>query len=154
MHIIVLWIVLILGHHQKPVYGTYEHRYGKSTQSPYQLLIIHYTNASTISFYLEAGRGAPDYNSGALYGRLTFNHKTGLYEYIPKDPSTDCKLSFEIRGDKIIVKTIGGDCGFGYGVFADDTYTLTNKQNPQYFISRTNKKIFFNKTPPDALRDY
>jgi hypothetical protein len=136
------------------IQGTYKHIYGKTDKSPYQILEIHYVNPSKILFYLEAGRGAPSYNSGALYGELTFNKKTGHYQYIPKDISEDCKLEFIIGSNKVIVKTVAGDCGFGFGVYADDTYTLTDKSNPQYFITRTDKKVFFDKTSPDALRDY
>lgn len=97
---------------------------------------------------MEVGRGAPDYNSGALYGKLTFNKKLGNYEYLPKDTIDDCKLIFVRHKNKIIVHTENGQCGFGYGVYADGSYILKNEANRQFFYSRTGKKVYFNKTSP------
>ncbi|MDB5032610.1 hypothetical protein [Mucilaginibacter sp.] len=152
MFTIITWTLLNFhGIQSFPIQGSYFHTYGKKSQdSPYQLLQIHYSDQSTILFYLEVGRGAPSYNSGALYGRLIFNRKTGNYEYIPKDISSNCKLIFIKRENKIIIKTVSGECLFGYGVYADGIYTLNDKNNPTYFTDRTGRKRYFNKTSPET----
>jgi len=147
---LLILLLTIVGYQQpSPIQGTYYTDYGKpGTDKPYQCLQIHYVNNNILYFYMEVGRGAPDYNSGALYGKLTFNKRSSNYEYLPKDTIDDCKLVFVKHKNTIIIHTANGQCGFGYGVFADGTYILKTKANPIYFYSRTGKKIYFNKTSP------
>ncbi|SDS17414.1 hypothetical protein SAMN05216490_0673 [Mucilaginibacter mallensis] len=135
------------------LHGTFAVNYGKKTTA-YQQLAIHYTPGGKILFYLEGSTGKPAYNTGSEYGRLSFNKKTGNYEYIPKDTTQDCQLEFVKKGNKIIIKTLHGDCGFGHGVYADGAYQQTSKANPQSFITRTGKKVYFDKTAPEKLTDY
>ncbi len=139
---------------QKPIQGTYSQYFGKKTSNDaYQLLKVHYFNQDKIYFYLEAGKGAPSYDSGAMYGKLTFNNATGNYEYLPKDTAKDCKLVFIKKANKIIIKTVSGDCQFGFGVYADGSYPLQDIKNPQYCITRTGKKVYFSKTTPENFSD-
>jgi hypothetical protein len=149
-YILLVSLLIIVGYQKtSPIQGTYYSDYGKpGTDKPYQMLQIHYANNNKFSFYMEVGRGAPDYNSGALYGDLTINKRSGNYEYLPKDTIDDCKLVFVKHKNTIIVHTANGQCGFGYGVFADGTYILKAEANPPYFYSRTGKRIYFNKTSP------
>jgi hypothetical protein len=153
MRILILSILLMLTlfRASAQIQGTFANYYGTKLNPayPFQLVEIHQINPGKIFFYLEVGRGAPDYNSGALYGTLTLNKKSGNYEYIPKDTVNNCKLVFIRYNNKLIIKTVNGDCPFGYGVTADGIYKLTSKKNPQYFIDREDKKINFDKTPPD-----
>jgi hypothetical protein len=125
--------------------GSFAVNYGKKTTA-YQQLAIHYKANGKILFYFEASTGKPAYNSGSEYGWLSFNNKTGNYEYMPKDTTQDCNLEFVKKGDKVIIKTLHGDCGFGNGVYADGTYQQTSKINPQSFTTRTGKKVYFDKT--------
>lgn len=122
---------------------------GQTTEDAYQFLQIHYKRSGEIFFYIEVGRGAPSYNSGALYGRLVTNKRTGHLQYLAKDTTADCSLDFAMTDNKIVVKTINGDCPFGYGVFADGTYKLKKKSNPMYFNDRSGQKIYFDKTDPE-----
>ena len=133
--------------------GTYSYKYGKDNTGPSGLLEIHYKSPKTILFYLEINRGAPSYNSGALYGELIYNKKSGHYEYIPKDTIEDCKLEFVKVKNRITIKTLAGNCPFGGGVYADGNYLLTNAKNPEYVITRTGKKVFFEKTPPNKFQE-
>ena len=129
--------------------GTYAHYFGNSTEGAYQLIEICYLDSANILFYLEVGRGAPSYNSGAIYGRLTQNKKTGDLEYFPKDTSGNCSLELAKNKNQIIIKTIAGDCPFGYGVVPDGKYTLQKSTNPLFFTDRKGKKIYFKKIPPE-----
>jgi hypothetical protein len=154
MYFLILWSVLnLFNSSQVPFHGTYSHFYGKDANSPYQMIQIHYVNSSKILFHLEIGRGAPSYNSGALYGQLIFNKRTGNYEYIPKDLTAGCKLEIIKQAKKLTIKTVGGDCGFGHAVYADGMYELKDGKNPEYFISRTDKKVYFEKTTPENFSE-
>jgi len=133
--------------------GSYTVNYGKKTTA-YQQLAIHYTHTGKILFYFEGSTGKPAYNTGSEYGWLSFNKKPGNYEYMPKDTVEDCNLEFVKNGDKLIIKTLHGDCGFGHGVYADGTYQQASKNNPQSFTIRTGKKVYFDKTSPETLTDY
>ena len=137
----------------KSIQGTYYNKYGKTNKAPFGLLQIHYINKDNYLFYLEVNRGAPGYNSGALYGRLTLNRKSGNSEYLPLDTTDGCKLEFNCDKNKITIKTVTGDCGFGYGVFADGFYLLKDDKNPINFVDRTGKKIYFDKTPPEKFSE-
>jgi len=131
--------------------GTYGSQ-GKDGKAPYSLLQIHYLAKGTILFYFERVLGAPAYNSGTLYGQLTLNKKTGHYEYLPVEEG-DCKLEFIRAGNKITINTLAGDCGFGNGVIADGTYPLNDNKNPAFCITRTGKKVYFEKTPANKFRE-
>lgn len=125
------------------MHGNYAVNHKKKTGSGYQMLKIHAKESGTLLFYLEVGRGAPDYNSGSLYGKLNRNANTGNYEY-----KGGCKLIFTKSKTTISVKTIAGDCGFGYGVEADGKYSLIDHNNPKDFVDRSGHKIYFDKTSP------
>lgn len=132
----------------KEFQGTYKFVYTRNNigDSPYGILKIHKCKNGTYLFYLELGRGSPDYNSGSLYGRLI--RKKGRLEYIPRD-TNDCKLSIVKSGKRITVTTVSGECGFGYGVYADHAFPLKDKINPPYFINMKADTIFFDKTSPE-----
>ncbi|MFB9844252.1 hypothetical protein [Mucilaginibacter ginsenosidivorans] len=145
--------ILIIGSARPPagLQGTYGVQ-SRNDKAPYSLLQIHYSAKGIILFYFERAQGAPGYNSGAIYGQLTLNKKTGNYEYLPVEEG-DCKLEFIHAGNKIIIRTLSGDCGFGGGVIADGTYPLMDTKNPVFCITRTGKKVYFEKTPPGKFRE-
>lgn len=145
--------ILIIGAAAPPagLQGTYGVN-RKDKNAPYSQLQIHYSTKGSLLFYLSIDRGAPGYNSGAIYGQLTLNKKTGNYEYLPVEEG-DCKLEFIHAGNKIIIRTLSGDCGFGGGVIADGTYPLIDTKNPLFCITRTGKKVYFEKTPPGKFRE-
>ena len=121
-----------------------------STEKPFRLIRIHRAKNNAFLFYLELGRGAPDYNSGSLYGRLAYQKEKGYWEYVPKDSLLDCTLRIVDRNNEVRVTTISGDCGFGYGVDAEGVYPRTSKNNPAYFIDRGGRKVYFDKVSPEA----
>lgn len=147
-HIALVLLLALLGlQATAQMHGDYAVNYEKKTGSGYKMLKIHAKQSGSLLFYLEVGRGAPDYNSGSLYGRLTKNAKTGNYEYLPKG-TEGCKLIFKRSKTAINIKTVTGDCGFGYGVNADGKYLLIGRNNPNDFIDRAGHKIYFDKTSP------
>lgn len=124
----------------------------QSKEKPFRLIQIHRLETNSYVFYLELGRGAPDYNSGSLYGRLTYVKGKDYWEYLPKDSSLNCGLRIAYRNNEVIVTTINGDCGFGYGVSATGVYPRKNKSNPLYFIDRHGRKVYFDKVSPEAYK--
>lgn len=135
------------------MHGNYAVANGKKAGSGYKMLKIHAKRSGTLTFYLEAGRGAPDYNSGSLYGKLTHNNKTGNYEYLPRNKKGGCKLIFIKLKTSITIKTTSGDCGFGYGVSANGKYLLIDHNNPKNFVNRKGNKTYFDATPPDRYSE-
>jgi hypothetical protein len=147
--IFLLIITAIKSSAQQHVFqGKYNISYGKTQESPYKLLEIFYKSIDTAFFYMEVGRGAPDYNSGAMYAEMVLDKRTGHMYYSPADTINDCTLEFIKKGNSIIVNTLHGDCPFGYGVGADGIYKLSDNKAPKSFIDRHGHKIFFNKTTP------
>jgi hypothetical protein len=129
------------------IHGTYN--YGKPKKGPYGLLQLHQTKAGNYLFYLEVGGGAPNFNSGALYDKITFNKTSGRYEANTKG----CLLQFLPDPKGVAIRTVKGDCGFAYGVVATGTYIEKNHRNPSSFKTRTGKKVSFKKAAPDAFRE-
>lgn len=125
---------------------------GQTSEDSYQLLQIHCKKSGDILFYIEAGKGAPSYNSGSKYGSLTVNKKNGHLQYLAQDTTEDCSLDFSFAKHEIVVTTINGECPFGNGVYADGTYNLKKKSNPTYFVDRKGKKIYFGETDPEQYQ--
>jgi len=65
----------------------------------------------------------------------------------------DCKLEFKRDNRKVIIKTIEGNCPFGYGVYADGVYYIHNRKNPLFFVDRGGKKTYFEKTSPEEYEE-
>lgn len=128
-------------------HGTYN--YGKPKKGPYGLLQLHQTKAGDYLFYLEAGGDAPNFHSGALYDKITFNKTSGRYEANTKG----CLLQFLPDPKGVAVRTVSGDCGFPYGVVATGTYITKNQRNPSSFKTRAGKKVKFAKTTPAAFKE-
>lgn len=146
----IVWALLQITPQQtNQLQGTYKYQYGKAATGAFGLAKIYRINPSTVLLYLEVGRGAPDYNSGSLFEKLVLNPKTRKYENSLKSSTEGCKLELSQQNNQVIIKTVKGDCGFGYGVVADGKYYLRDKTNPQYFITLANKKVYFNKTSPE-----
>ena len=127
--------------------GTYS--YGKPKKGPYGILQLHQVSTGNYLFYLEVGKDAPNYNSGALYDKITFNNTSGRYEANTKG----CLLQFLPDPKGVAIRTVKGDCGFGYGVVATGTYNEESRKNPSSFKTRTGKKVYFNKTTPAAFKE-
>lgn len=118
---------------------------GADTEAAYGVILIYPLTDSTFLFYLEAGRGAPSYNSGSSQGlaRLITKDSAIYNEFDSIEGS--CTLCFKRLGSAIRVtemETING-CGYGGGVGADGTYKSTNKEIPQYFINREGDTTYF-----------
>lgn len=128
--------------------GTYN--YGKpQKKEPYGILQIHQTKAGNYLFYLEVGGNSPNFYSGALYDKISFNKTSGRYEANTKG----CVIQFLPDAKGVSITTVKGDCGFPYGVLPTGTYVTKNFRNPSSFKTRAGKKFKFKKNPPEAFKE-
>ncbi len=148
LFILFLLTVVTLNVSAQIKHGTYI--YGKpQKKEPYGILQLHQTKTGNYLFYLEVGRGEPSFNTGALYDKISFNKASGRYEAHTKG----CVLQFIPDSKGVAIRSVKGDCGFGYGVFATGTYVTKSLRNPSSFTNRTGKKFKFDKTTPTDIKD-
>src|SRR5277367_4373044 len=91
---------------------------------------------STVLFYLDISRGAPDYNLGQLYKRLLIKNEKANYYSKENYDQKGCKWQVTIKGKVLIIKTLDDcyECGFGAFVNADNHYILKDEKIPEYFV--------------------
>lgn len=58
------------------------------------------------------------------------------------------RLTFAAQAVVVVTEQGHGECGFGQGVSADETYRRTSLAVPQYFTD-SSSKTFFKKTTPE-----
>ena len=106
-------------------------------------LLIHPESDSSVIFYLEVNRGAPNYNSGAVKGKL-FMSSENIYEY-NSNKFGACGLVFELDDVFMKIKTIvnKNNCGFGFNVSADGLYKLLDNNVPEYYTNGEGSKNLF-----------
>jgi hypothetical protein len=107
---------------------------------------------STVLFYLDVNRGAPSYNMGMLYGRLTIRDSKGTYRNRFDYSDNGCELGFVFGRKELTVTTLNdqGDCGFGFAVYADGTFRRSSSRYPEYFVNAEGTKVWFRSTSPES----
>lgn len=110
-------------------------------EGPIGSVMIYPLDDSTAIFYLDVCKGAPSYNLGQLLGKIAISGNTGTYG----SDSDECALKFEFSSGKVRISTKNGqhECGFGFGVYADETYQLTDESLPEYFIGGEGDTTYF-----------
>ena len=133
--------------------GTYRFgSYGDPTQTgPGGQVIIYALSDDSVLFYLDVSRGAPSYNMGSLYNRLTVGSDKCVFNKKLDYCESPCKLEFVFKDSILTVSTLenGYDCGFGGNVIADGVYKKVDSNQPEYFENAHGKKVYFEKTPPE-----
>lgn len=120
--------------------GTYT--FGDDEENgPVGSIMVYPLNENSALFHLYVSRGAPSYNSGRLFGELKIEDNIGTY--VAND--LNCLLKFEFNPNQLIVSYGDGseDCGFGYNVYADNTYSRTDKSVPTSFTTGEGEEIQF-----------
>jgi hypothetical protein len=76
--------------------------------------------------------GAPSYNQGFLGARLAL--RAGVAVFTTTEYGGRCEIRVRFRGAQARVEQAGSDgaCGFGFGVYADGTYTRTSRRRPPF----------------------
>ncbi|RZK38988.1 MAG: hypothetical protein EOO90_20360 [Pedobacter sp.] len=107
---------------------------------------IYPLTSDTALFFLDVNRGAPSYNMGQLYGKMSIKDNIGSYPPAIADQSTECVLQFTFEEGAVKVTTMGvGDCGFGANVKADQTYKLSDATIPKFYISGEGDTVLFKR---------
>ncbi|MFH2095694.1 MAG: hypothetical protein ABIJ16_08320 [Bacteroidota bacterium] len=102
-------------------------------------------------FYLDVNRGAPSYNMGFMYGRITIKNDSGTfykkYEYC----DNACQWQMTFTKKSLVISTVDYqyDCGFGNAVYADGEFKRKSSDIPEFFESPESTKIFFRDTKPE-----
>ena len=120
--------------------------YGEAVEKPSGIIHIYPTSDSTYLFYLEVGRGAPSYNSGAIIGEMElWSENTTRFQQMDEFNGVHCGLYFKLSNDCLIITTSEHmeECGYGYGVFSDGTYIRQSYDIQEFYIDREGNKTFF-----------
>ena len=131
--------------------GDYD--YGNNIEKgPVGSMSIFPETDTTVLFFASLNRGAPGYNMGELYGRLTVANGAGTFTSNPEGQEKSCKWICEFKKDKLIIRTLNDQdaCGFGFHVYMDGTFKRKSVSVPAYFIDLTGKKYYFSKTKPEG----
>lgn len=129
-----------------------EYKYGTNIEKErIGIVTIYPETDSTVLFYLESNRGAPSYNSGAIYGRVNIKNDSGIFFMIFDVAIEGCKLKFDFTKKRLTIHTIDPDdeCGFGFDVFADGVFKRKSKKQVNHFVDREGNTICFATTKPE-----
>lgn len=112
-------------------------------------LRIYPETDTTFLFYVEVNRGAPGYNSGAMYSRA---YRVDAERFEAKDPYADCRFELKYSDRSFSIKDLGPEastcCGANVGL--DGCYPQQNDSIYEYFTTRTGgDTIFFDKISPE-----
>lgn len=123
--------------------GKYE--FGEDIEKgPVGLVSVYPLTDTAALFYLDVNRGAPSYNMGLLAGQMKIVNNVGIYN--SKSANEEgCIIKFTFANNKLEVSTDAkkGDCGFGFNVYADNTYKLVDSKIPEFYISGEGDTVLF-----------
>ena len=124
--------------------GTYS--FGDDVEKePVGSVLVYPLTESTALFFLDVCRGAPSYNIGQLYGQMTIKNNIGTYDSRIDNDYFNCVLKFNFSSQQLEITTDNehNNCGFGFNVYADNTYKLIDNSIPEYFINAEGDKTYF-----------
>jgi len=118
-------------------------------------LKVYPESDSTVLIYVYIQNGAPSYNFGRLYGRVSILHGKGSFHTKMDFQDNGCHWLILINKDALVVTTIDrqNDCGFGNGVSADGRYKKVSGKIPMYFVQGDGEKVYFSKVTPEQYMD-
>jgi len=113
-------------------------------------LYVYPESDSTVLVALDVCYGPPAFHLGNLYRRAVVRRGVGHCAIRSEEDMLDCRLRLAFSPQAVVVETEPGhgECGFGQGVSADETYRRTSAAVPAYFTDATGK-TFFKKTTPE-----
>ena len=114
-------------------------------------LYVYPESDSTVLVALDICYGPPAFHLGNLYRRAVVRQGVGRCAIRSEEDMLDCRLRLAFSPQAVVISTEQGhgECGFGQGVSADETYRRTSAAVPAYFTDATVDKTFFKKTPPE-----
>lgn len=111
------------------VTGSYQLRRGSDAGCWMQAASI---GRDSVRVQIACSRGAPSYNSGFLEARLPTRASAATYS--TTEYGGLCTIRIRFRATAAVVQQEGTDaaCGFGFGVYADGTYTRRSRRTPPF----------------------
>ena len=130
--------------------GTYTFG-GKDSETHSGIVYIYPETDSALLFYLFVIKGAPSYNSGSIVGRMTLHNGKATFQKRFEYEETNCVLRFEFNENMLTVTEDENDCGcgFGHGVYVDDTFQRITSEIPQYYTTVEDEKVYFSEWQED-----
>ena|GEM_PF-1949029 len=114
-------------------------------------LTVYPESDSTVLFFLDVSNGPPAFSLAQLYQRAVVRQGVGRCAFQADYDSTGCRLRLRFSPREVVIETEPGygECGFGNGASADETYRRSGSAAPQQFTDGEGKKIRFQSTTPE-----
>ena len=95
--------------------------------------------------------GPPAFHVGQLYQRAVVRRGVAHCAFREAYDSLGCRLRLAFTPPSVVITTEKGhgECGFGQGVWADETYRCTSAAVPQQFDDGGGRKVVFKTTSPE-----
>jgi hypothetical protein len=137
-----------------PQTATYagEYNWGDTTREQAGgTLLVYPESDSTVLLALDVSNGPPAFHLGQLYHRAVVRQGVGRCTFKEEYDSLGCRLRLVFAAEKVVIETERGhgECGFGQGVSADETYRRTSSVVPQQFMNGEGTKVSFKTTSPE-----
>lgn len=114
-------------------------------------LTVYPESDSTVLVYFDISNGPPAFHLGALLQRAVVRGGIARCAFKEDYAETGCRLTIAFTPQAARVKTEQGygECGFGQGVSADETYRRTSTAIPQQFVNGEGAAVKFKGLDPN-----
>ncbi len=108
-------------------------------------LTVYPESDSTLLVYFDISNGPPAFHLGALLKRAVVRGGIARCAFKEDYAETGCRLTIAFTPQAATVKTEQGygECGFGQGVSADETYRRTSTAIPTQFVNGEGTAVKF-----------
>jgi hypothetical protein len=113
-------------------------------------LTVYPESDSTVLVYFDISNGPPAFHLGALLQRAAVRVGVARCAFKEDYAETGCRLTIAFTPQAASVKTEPGygECGFGQGVYADETYRRTSTAIPTQFVNGEGTTVKFSGLDP------
>jgi hypothetical protein len=113
-------------------------------------LTVYPESDSTVLVYFDISNGPPAFHLGALLQRAVVRGGVARCAFKEDYAETGCRLTIAFTPQAASVKTEQGygECGFGQGVAADETYRRTSTAIPTQFVNDEGTAVKFKGLDP------
>jgi hypothetical protein len=113
-------------------------------------LTVYPESDSTVLVYFDISNGPPAFHLGALLQRAVVRGGVARCAFKEDYDEKGCRLAIAFTPQAARVKTEPGygECGFGQGVYADETYQRTSTATPQQFVNGEGTAVKFKGLDP------
>ena len=113
-------------------------------------LTVYPESDSTVLLYFDISNGPPAFHLGALLQRAVVRNGVARCAFKEDYDEKGCRLTIAFTPQAATVTTEAGygECGFGQGVSADETYRRTSPAIPQQFVNGEGTAIKFKGLDP------